>query len=166
MSPIVYQWNGEAMVPMRRFAKQCDREFVIGEFYPLVVEEARSMRSHAHYFAAVNSAWENLPEDLAPRFKTAEHLRKYALIRTGFHDERSIVCSSTAEAERVAAFVKPVDEFAVVLVNDATVTIFTAKSQSLRAMDRKEFQRSKELVLEFLSARIGVKRDELEAAAA
>lgn len=80
-----------------------------------------------------------------------EHLRKYALIRTGHRDERTIVCASKAEARRVAAFVKPLDEFALVLVNEASVSVYTAKSQSLRAMGKTAFQQSKDDVLGFLA---------------
>jgi hypothetical protein len=138
-----------------------DRHFVIGETYPLAVQEARSHQTHAHFFAALNEAWQNLPADAAERFPTAEHLRKYALIRAGFRDERSIGCSSKAEAQRLAAFVRPMDDFAVVIPSEATVTVYTAKSQSMRAMGKAEFQRSKQAVLDVVSEMIGVKPAEL-----
>jgi len=163
MNPIVAQWNGEAFVPMRRFMRAIDKECVIGEFYRLTEENERSAQSHRHYFACLNEAWQNLREDMAERFPDAEHLRKYALIRTGFHDERSIVCASKAEAQRVAAFVKPMDTYAVVLVREATVSVFTAKSQSMKAMGKQDFQRSKDAVLEFVAGMVGVKPGELSA---
>jgi len=166
MTPIIAQWNGEAFVPMRRFMRAIDRECVIGEFYRLSEENERSAATHRHYFACINEAWTNLREDLAERFPSAEHLRKYALIRTGFHDERSIVCASKAEAQRVAAFVKPMDTYAVVLVSEATVQVFTAKSQSMRAMGKQDFQRSKDAVLEFVSNMVGVKVEDLARAEA
>ena len=50
-----------------------------------------------------------------------------------------------------------------VVVNEATVTVMTAKSQSMRAMGRVEFQRSKEAVLDVVAQMIGVKRDALAA---
>jgi hypothetical protein len=165
MIPITYQWNGEAMVPMRRFQKACDQQFVIGEFYRLEPIEERSAQSHRHYFACINDAWLNLRDEMAGRFITPEHLRKYALVKAGYCDERTIVCSSKAEAHRLAAFIKPMDEFAVVLVFDATVRVYTAKSQSLRAMGKKDFQESKDKVLEIVSEMIGVKPDELGRAA-
>ena len=34
-APLAYQWDGEAMRPLRRFAKEADRQFVIGETYTL-----------------------------------------------------------------------------------------------------------------------------------
>jgi hypothetical protein len=138
-----------------------DRYFVVGQTYPLIVHEERSTASHSHYFAAVNEAWKNLPEDEAERFPTSEHLRKWALIKAKYADERSVVCSTKAEAQRVAAFVKPLDDYAVVIVSGATVSMFTAKSQSARAMDKAEFQKSKQDVLDIVAAMIQVTPKEL-----
>lgn len=162
-APVHCVWDGEAFVPIPRFAKLCDREFVIGQPYPLVVQEDRSQAAHNHFFAALQEGWKNLPEDVAERFPTAEHLRKYALVKAGFADERSIVCASKAEAQRVAAFVRPMDEYAVIVVREATIKVFTAKSQSMRAMGKADFQASKEAVLDVVSGMIGVKTGELKA---
>jgi len=128
--------------------------------------DRRSAVSHSHYFAAVNEAWRNLPEDMADDFPTSEHLRKWALVKSGFRDERSIACSSRAEALRIAAFVRPIDEFAIVVVREAVVTVYTAKSQSLRAMGKAEFQRSKDGVLDVLAKLIGTSTEDLKSARA
>lgn len=149
------------MVPVPRFHNLANARFVIGEAYTLVEHQERSSASHAHFFAAVNEGWMNLPEDQAERFPSAEHLRKYALIRTGYSDSHTLVCSSKAEAQRVAAFMRPIDEFAVVTVQGATVTRFTAKSQSYRAMGREDFQKSKDAVLDYIASLIGVERADL-----
>src|SRR5690349_16725152 len=101
-APMAYQWTGEAMEPLPRFRRIADRVFVIGEEYALVEHKERSAASHAHYFAAVNEAWKNLSEEAAERFPTADHLRKYALIKAGYRDERTVACASRAEALRVA----------------------------------------------------------------
>lgn len=162
-APIQFYWDGEAMVPRERFRKLCDREFVVGDTYPMAVAEPRSANSHRHYFAAVAEGWRNLPEEAAEEFPTAEHLRKYAMIRTGFCDRRSIVCASKAEALRVAAFIKPMDQFAVVQVREAEVTVYTAQSQSIRAMGRKVFQQSKDSVLDFIASLVKVTPAALEA---
>ncbi|MCG8446506.1 MAG: hypothetical protein MI753_12415 [Hyphomicrobiales bacterium] len=154
--PILFQWDGEAMAPAsQRFAKLADEHFVIGERYPLVLHQDRSKRSHDHFFASVADAWANLPED-EDRFPTAEHLRKWALIKAGYADERTIVCGSKAEAQRVAAFVKPIDPYAVVLVNGPVVKFYTAQSQSMRAMGKTVFQDSKEAVFRILDELLGV----------
>ena len=149
------------LAPTMAFAR-----FVPGNIYRLIEHEDRSQRSHAHYFASVHDAWQNLPERYADRFPTAEHLRKWALIQSGFHDQRSIVAASKAEALRIAAFFKPLDEHAVIVAREATVVVCTAKSQSSRAMGRDEFQKSKTAVLDMLSEMIGVAPGALERQAA
>lgn len=160
--PIPYQWDGEAMAPASTYRRRCDQEFVIGEFYHLVPHEDRSPASHAHYFASITEAWRNLPEALTEQFPTTEHLRKNALIRAGYADERSIVCASKAEALRVAAFIKPMDDYAVVVVSEAVVKVFTAKSQSMRAMGKVQFQASKEAVLNVLADMVGATSGQLQ----
>lgn len=163
MTPQPFRWDGEAMVPLR--PRLADQAFVIGETYALVEHEERSSATHRHYFAVVREAWMNLPEGLAERYPTAEHLRKAALVRAGYRDERSIVCGSKAEARRVAAFIAPMDEYALVTVSEAVVTVYTAKSQSTRAMGREAFAASKEAVLGVLSDMLGVTPEALARAA-
>lgn len=161
--PVAFNWDGEAMIPLQRFNALCDRQFIVGERYTLVPHEDRSQASHGHYFAAVNSAWMNLPEMEAAQFQTSEHLRKWCLIKARFCDERSIVCASKAEAQRVGAFIKPMDDYAVVMVSEATVKVFTAQSQSMKAMGREAFQRSKQAVLDILADMVGVSPQTLSA---
>jgi len=157
-------WDGEVMRPTKGFAALADKEYVVGEVYTMDVSDpARSMISHRHYFAAVYDAWLNLPEDMAEHFASADHLRKAALIRAGYRDERTLACSSRAEALRVAAFCKPMDDYAIVAVSQAVVRVYTAKSQNVRAMGRKVFQESKDAVLEVLAGMIGVPVKQLAA---
>lgn len=155
-APLTFTWDGEAMYPLPRLAKIADERFVIGERYTLDEVHERSSASHRQYFAAIRESWLNLPEHIADRFATPEHLRKWCLVKCGYHDERSIVCSSKAEAQRLAAFIRPMDDFAVVAVSEAVVSAYTAKSQSYRAMGKKEFQASKQAVLDYLDSLLGV----------
>lgn len=152
----IYTWAGDSFAPLPRFTKACDKEFVVGERYQLEAIEERSAVSHRHFFASLHEAWLNLNENDAERFQTSEHLRKWALIKAGFADERSITCASKAEAQRVAAFIRPLDGFAIVDVREATIKVYTAQSQSLKAMGETEFQRSKQAVLDIVAAMIGV----------
>ena len=156
MQPLPFEWDGESMRVLPGFQRQADQAFVIGERYRLAPVEDRSAASHRHYFAAINEAWANLPEGMSDDFPTPEHLRKAALIRAGYRDERSVVCASRAEALRVAAFIKPIDDFALVATSGTTVCVYTAKSQSVKAMGKEEFQRSKDAVLDRLAAMLGV----------
>lgn len=157
-TPLIFTWTGEAMQPLPRYHNLVNREFVVGETYRMEVIEERSAKSHNHYFACIAEAWKNLPDDAAERFSAPEALRKFALIKTGYHDSRSIVAASKAEAQRIAAFVRPSDEFAVVVVNEATVTVYTAKSQSLKAMGKQDFAASKNAVLDYCATLIGVQQ--------
>ena len=155
--PVQFAWDGESMTPTTPFmARLADQHFVIGAEYRLVEDHARTEKTHNHYFASVADAWRTLPEHLAEEYPTAEHLRKKALIRCGYADERTIVCASKAEAQRVAAFVRPMDHYAIVTVNEATVRVYTAQSQSKRAMGAKAFQQSKTDVFAFLDRLLGV----------
>jgi hypothetical protein len=159
---MLFSWEGDLFRPLKRFQKACDAEFVIGEVYTLEEVKGRSQVSHNHYFAALNNGWMNLPETVAERFPTSEHLRKWCLIKAGFHDQRSIVAASKAEAQRVAAFIKPIDEFAIVVVSECTVTVYTAKSQSKKAMGAADFQKSKSAVLDLIDDLLGLSSGETE----
>jgi hypothetical protein len=159
MSPLLYTWTGDSFEILPRFQKEADKRFTVGERYLLEHVEERSARSHKHYFACVNQGWVNLPEAVAERFPTADHLRRFALIKAGFYDHRSIVASSKAEAVRLAAFVRPMDEFCIVTVSESVVNVFTAQSQSQRAMGKEVFQKSKEAVLAVISDMIGAPVD-------
>jgi hypothetical protein len=161
--PILCGWDGEAFFPASPFwAKAADKQFVVGEIYPIEVHQERSAKSHRHYFAAVAEAHANLPEYYLERFSSPEALRKFALIKAGYRDERSIVCASKAEAQRLAAFIRPMDDFCIVTVSEAVVVAYTAKSQSLRAMGKKDFQASKTAVLDIVSQLVGVTATELQ----
>ena len=160
--PIRFQWDGDHMVPAARMKALCDKQFVVGEDYTLVVEEPRSTRTHNHYFACIHDAWLNLPEKFQKEFRTAEHLRKKALIHTGYHQERCLPCNSRKEALRTFAFIEPIDEYAVVLILGNVVHHYTAKSQSKKLMGAKVFQESKDAVLDWIARLIDVPREQLE----
>jgi len=156
--PLLMQYDGEVMRPPdSRWEKLWVRHFAIGETYLMVEHNDRSANSHRHYFAVLYQMWESLPEQYAdaPWATTSEHLRKYALIRTGHYNSTSLVCASKAEAQRVAAFMRPVDEFSVVIAKESVVTRYTACSQSMKAMGNDVFQQSKTKVLDFVEDLIG-----------
>jgi hypothetical protein len=140
---------------MPGFARQCDKAFVVGQVYRLTEHEDRSAASHRHYFACVNTAWENLPEELAKRFPTPDHLRKFALIKAGYATSMDFPCASRAEALRWAPRIESQSEYAVVTITDAVVTVWTARSQNARAMNKQEFQASNDAVLAYVSSLIG-----------
>lgn len=160
--PLTFDWNGEAFVPIKRHAKEADKRFVVHELYALEAIQQRSWKSHKHYFASVYEGWLNLPEAESAKFATSEHLRKHALIRGGYFDKRSIACSSKAEALRLAAFIKPFDEYAVVTVSGALVEHYTAQSQAQNVMGKERFEGSKRAVLDYIANLLDVPASELE----
>jgi hypothetical protein len=161
--PIYCTWDGEALQPRPHSLLRCQRDFVIGEIYALAEHKERSPSSHRHYFAAVHEAWKNLPEDVAPFYPTSEHLRKAALVKAGYADEKITVFDSEDDARKAAALLRAVDDYVIVLVVGNCLHVFTAKSQSLKAMGKRDFQDSKQAVLEIVSAMIGVEPATLSA---
>jgi hypothetical protein len=161
MQPLPFIWTGDSFQPVNRhWARKCDERFVVGQSYTLDEIHVRSNATHAHYFATLHDIWQSLPEGLSEQYPTDEHLRKYALIRTGFCTMKQHVCSSKAEAVRLAAAIGPYDPYQVVVVKDSVVTAYNAISQDYRSMDKKTFAESKEKVLDWCSALIGVERGE------
>lgn len=161
MQPLPFIWTGDSFQPVNRhWARKCDERFVVGQSYTLDEVHVRSSATHAHYFATLHDIWQSLPEHLSEQYPTEEHLRKYALIRTGFCTMQQHVCASKAEAVRLAAAIRPYDPYQVVVVKDSVVTAYHAISQDYRSMDKKKFAESKEKVLDWCSALIGAESGE------
>jgi len=161
-----FVWNGEAMIPARLLAAV--KEFVPGRRYWLEEVSDRSWISHRHEFAFVANAWDNLPDALVEKFPSAEHLRKAALIATGWYREMIIEAGNAAAALRVAAYAKGRDEFAHVVTRGPTVVVRWARSQRMHGldkMDKAEFQQSKDDILGWISNLIGVSPEQLRGAA-
>lgn len=164
MTSILFQWDGEAMVPLPKFAAECDAEYVVGYTYVLEAytpQDQRSRASHAHYFAMVSDLWQNLPERYAgePWAATPDHLRKYALISTGWHKSTSHPVASGAEARRTAATVRsltPSDDFVIAVPRGDVVEVYRAKSQSYKGMRKADFQQSKDDVIAFIKTLVGI----------
>ncbi len=157
-----YRWTGEAFEPLPAFRKAADREYVVGAVYRLEEVQERSMKSHGHEFAFLGEAWRNLPEALADQFPSPEHLRKAALVETGWYDETVVDVGSKAGALRVAAYARSKSEFAAVVTRGPIVVIREAKSQSRRAMTPADFQKSKSDVLDWVARLIGVPAETLQ----
>ena len=99
-----FVWRDGVFVPDgERMARFCEEAFGEGEVAMFERHEERSSASHRHFFACLKEAWENLPES-DERFPTPEALRHWALIRSGYCTENSIVCKDNEQARIVAAF--------------------------------------------------------------
>lgn len=139
-----------------------------GEHVVVEIHRARSGNSHRHQFAWVNEAWQNLPEDAEglPWAETPETLRKHALIATGWHDTYTVDCGSNAAGERMKAHLVAAERraagYAIGQLRGPILTIWTPKSQSLRAMGAKDFAKSKSDIMEWIAAKVGVTLEELQ----
>lgn len=160
-SPMAFRWvadvladDGGAMVPIR--AQSAARRYKDREEYVFVEYHDRSLESHDHQFAFIGEAWKQLPEKVMDLYPSPLALRKAALIDTGWFDEELIDCSTKAAAERVAASIRKRSDFSLVIIRGVFVIIRDAKSQSRRAMEKKDFQASKTAILEWVAALIGV----------
>jgi hypothetical protein len=157
--PFVFNAYDRAFRPRRGFEKRVEAAYADGETVVLAPLEPRSSQAHSHYFAVLNELWANLPHEISDQFVTSEHLRKRALIMTGWRDETSLVLPSKAEALKVAAWSRQgLDEHAVISVSGTTVVRLVAKSQSLRAMGKEDFTKSKADVLGWIEDLIGIDR--------
>ena len=159
IAPQVFKWTGEAMVPLS-MTKAKD-QFEEGGRYRLAPVSEVSQQSRSFFFSVLTEAFKNLPEPLAERFTTVEALRKYALIRTGWHEPvQPAFYETPADAQQAAhqiqlAISKTRDPSSIVVQRDVTVTVLTARSQSGASMPKKEFEASKSSVLEYVSQMIG-----------
>lgn len=165
------RWDGEAFRPVGNWpVAWCHDSLKPGEVVSFEIERERPMRSHRHQFAWLKSAWETLPERLhdRPWAASPETLRKHALIATGHCNVEVIDAGSNAAGERIAAFVANLGNkahgYCVVARRGRAVTCYTPHSQSLAAMGRDRFQKSKTDVLEWVSGLLGVSPDELSGA--
>jgi hypothetical protein len=143
-------WDGECFRPESGFMRRrASDRFGAGEVIMLSAEEERSMRSHRHYFAHIADLWRTLPERFAAETwaQSPEHFRRWLLIRAGYSNTQTFDCESKAEALRLAAAIRPLDEFSIVVARASLVLRFTAKSQSVKAMGRQDFQASKDATM-------------------
>lgn len=154
--PLMFRCERGAMVA--RYPGQLAKHYREGEAYALVEYQHRSSKTHNHEFAFLNEAWETLPESLAQEYPNAEVFRKKLLIQTGQFHERIIDAGSHAAALRVAAYLRgeDVEGFDYIAVRGVFVIVRKAISQSKRSMDRKQFQESKQKLIDACADLLGV----------
>lgn len=155
-----FMWRDGAFLPHNNLMDYCFETFKEGEIVVFERHEERSTASHNHYFACVQEAWNNLPEQ-DERFPTPDALRKWALIRSGFCTKTEVVLDTPEQAHTVASFTGN-SEGVIIVVRENIVVKYTAQSQSVAAMGKTEFQKSKDLVLDTIAELIAVKRKKLE----
>lgn len=155
MIPLIFMGDGNFQTASLYHAKRVNRLYGKGELLTVEAVSERSMASHRHYFATLNDLWETLPETLADDFPSAEHLRKFALIKAGYCKQRRLVLPTHEEAQEAAMMVNELDGYALCEVTGRTLKVWLARSQALKAMGREEFEKSKADVLEVIRKLIG-----------
>lgn len=150
--PIIAVWTPEGtFVPLPRFQKLCDQYFAVHEEIALVRHHERNMNQHRGYFAALSDAFDNLMEDVAGRFPSAEHLREWALCQTEFCTITEEVYSTKKDATQAAKALRKLAPYAVISVHDSAMVTKHAMSQSVRAMGKETFEASCKAVLEVVA---------------
>ncbi len=150
-------WDAEdcCMRPMANYRDTARKNYVDQQQYLMEEAEERSTVSHRHFFACIRKAWNSLPEDKQDEYPSTEHLRKRALIKCKFYNLKIYTCADAAHANELAGIIQAIDEFALIIVSDDVVKIYTARSVAPSKMKPEEFQRAKEAVLWLLSDMIG-----------
>ena len=166
MTAFKARWNGKTWELPLRSELICARNYKRGDSLWLTELEESSPESRGQYFAIINKAWRNMPEQWGDVFPSADALRKWALIRCGFVQEpRLIACDSSKEAKRwraeVVAQLRNLGDYAEVSIRGNTVVIVQAVSQKMRLMGKQKFQASKQAVMETLAVMLGVTVDQL-----
>lgn len=133
-----------------------DRQLVIGEFYRLEVYNERSPKFHDKYFATIADAWEHLPEPWSILLPSPEHLRKHALIKSGYCDVAIFPMKSKAEALASLAQFKMFDGYCLATVTDNVVTVYRARSQRKVVQDARAFYDTAQKVFHVIGEMIGV----------
>lgn len=156
-----FLWDGGAMIPLERYRGLASRQFRPGVEYALVPHRERSDAAHGLFFKCCELAWKNLPEEVAPRFPTSEHLRRWALIKEGFADEHTMLCSSEAQAQSTGVLARSLDGYAVIQIDGPIVRVWTAKSQSRHAMGHDAFIDSMNKTMERMADMLGISSAQL-----
>ena len=159
---ITVTWTGASFVPMGKDMTYCQHWFGAGEVFVIDPEQERDMNSHRHYFAQLKEAWKTLPEKLEKKYPTENIFRKKLLIETGYCHESETVCDSARDAATIAAFMATLDPAAVITVHGNVIKKYVAESQSVPAMGKERFQKSKWAVLELAASLIEVTPKQLE----
>lgn len=149
--PVFLRWDGDVFVPATSFKAYCDREYVVGEVYPMLPVEERSQASHSHYFAALAEGFHNLSEENAKRFPDSEALRHWALVQCGYCTETNYVSANAKEARKLAATLRRMSPYAVIKLREDVVIVWEAESQSKAAMKKQRFEESKRDVLDLVA---------------
>ena len=107
------------------------------------------------FFVTIHKTWASLPDHIAARFPSSEHLRKEALCRIGWCEVKVVTAGTKAATESIAAMCRHLDSYAIVDVSGTVVTVFTARSIAKRACPKDRFKEISDKVMDWLSQLVG-----------
>lgn len=153
-TPIACRWTGESFIPWQ--LQLARKHYEPGSTYPLVVNDERSTASHNEYFAALDSRWETLPQELEAEYPSRESMRHKVLIKCGYCNERDFILPTDSVATMFAAALIEADDqcYTIIEVRGRVVRRYRAMSQSYRAMGKAQFQESKSKVLDYIDSEL------------
>lgn len=167
---LLLQWNGEAFAPASGlWERVCQNHLSAGDTYWIREDFERSSKSHRHYFGTISEGWANLPEHLAQRFPGKdgpECLRKWCLIKAGYHHMTETLFETPGDAQRAAMMAEDrtnPDRYTITVVKGCVVQKYVAETQRQKDMGARRFQESKQDVLELIAGMVGVSVEELAA---
>ena len=153
-------WTGNSFIPDEQSLFRCRQNLGEGEVVLLQRHEDISQATMGHYHVTLTDLWRQLPENLMSEYPTYDAFRAKLLIKAGFCHMKDMVTESPATARAVAGFARAINPYSVVEVRGNVIRVFTARSQSKAAMNKKEFQASKDAVLEIAAGLVGVTVDQ------
>lgn len=162
---VLLRWTGSAYEPATAFWQRVISEQTpIGavEWQEFSPDDEVSDAERAAFFAQVGEAWKNLPDDLAARYPSPDHIRKRALVTTGHCDITDHVCESEHEIGMIQRFAAR-NEYAVLVRKDMVIRELVPKSMKKGGMTKKEFREAAEDVRRVLSELLGVDIETLRA---
>lgn len=160
--PIEMFFDGEKFWPTDQYINRAIDLYPEGEVCRFVRQEEQSSKSRSHYFISLTDSWKNLPHGTSERFQNFEHFRKWCLISCGYCTVEEYAFATADDAARFVLNARRKDSYAVILVVGNTVQRFTAKSQSPRSMGKKEFEQSKQDVLDLAASMVGISTETLQ----
>lgn len=125
-------------------------------------EKQRSKASHSHQFAEIADLWANLPISHAgaPYAASSEAFRKHGLIKCGFCDVDTVAFDTPSQAQAgaptIAKLARKAHGYALTVARGPLVVCHTPHSQSYKAMGKERFHESKQAVLDWGHALLGV----------
>ena len=158
MTTVTLQYIGMGIfaIPHNKDKAICASAYQPEQYVEFTDVKPRSKREHNWWFAIVSKAFKNLPEHLAPRFPSAEHLRAYVLVSAGYCTMATIPVAGNVSVKEVAAALRLISPFAVIRISDSVINVFVAKSQSEAAQKAGgEFREVVEKALQEMASMLG-----------